>query len=119
MGEREGETLNELDESIITQYHLESRVESLEQMLRDWGYDENEALWQEGVPEQGYTSQAPRERPGNKLYDESGAGVIIHELDKDGSASQSLVDATGDPTAVAATVTSQVAISASMMGQII
>ena len=28
---------NELDEARITQYHLESRVESLEQMLRDWG----------------------------------------------------------------------------------
>ena len=31
--------------------------------------------------------------------------------------SQSLVDATGDPTAVAATVASQVAISASMMAK--
>ena len=32
-----GRLANELDEARITQYHLESRVESLEQMLRDWG----------------------------------------------------------------------------------
>ena len=47
------------------------------------------------MPEQGYFSQAPGERPGNRLYDESGTGVIIHELGKDDSASQLLVDATG------------------------
>ena len=39
--------VSELDESRITQYHLESRVESLEQTLREWGSDENEAWWQE------------------------------------------------------------------------
>ena len=82
-------------------------------MVRDWGYDEEEEWWTADQATQGV--EAPGgSRSGNRKGDHASANVVHHDLEREDGLSLVGTDAVGDITAVAATVASKAAISASI-----
>ena len=95
--------LADLEVAQAAQRRLEDRVENLEGVIRDWGYDDEAEWWaEEPATHRAEASGGPRS--GNTMCDQASTGTAHHGLDRDDGLSCVGTDAVGDITAVAATV---------------
>ena len=74
--EERARQMGELEDARATQRRLESRIEALEAVIRDWGYDDEDARWEDGA---GNNSGDPSTgaRSGNRMRDPSASGTVL------------------------------------------